>query len=274
MKMLKVRDVDYALVDEGRGPVVLLVHGFPLDHLMWSGQIEALAGDFRVIAPDLRGFGRTPLAGTEAEADRRAARGVAMGAYADDLAALLDGLGIDEPITFVGFSMGGYVAWQFWKKYPQRTGSLVLCDTRAVADTDEARGGRIEMAEHVAEWGSGRVAEMMLPKLFAPATIEHRPDVVVPVRQVIAATDPRGIAAAQRGMAKRPDVTDWLPRITVPSLLIVGEHDAISRVDEMESMADALPSGDIVVVPDAGHMTPVENPETVIAALGSFLRRT
>jgi 3-oxoadipate enol-lactonase len=274
MKTVTARDIAYAYREEGQGPPVLLVHGFPVDHSMWRGQIESLAADHRVIALDLRGFGATPLAATEAEADQRAACGVAMEEYADDLAAVLDALGISEPITLAGFSMGGYVAWQFWKKHRQRIKALVLCDTRAAADTDEARRGRLDMAEHVAEWGSAKVAEMMQPKLFAAETIDHRSDVVQAVRQVISGTDPRAIAAAQRGMAARPDVTGWLSQIDVPSLFIVGEHDAISRSDEMRSMAEAVPGGELVVVPRAGHMAPVENPQAVTAALGDFLRRT
>ena len=274
MKTVTARGIAYAYREAGQGPPVLLVHGFPVDHSMWRGQIEAVAADHRVIAPDLRGFGATPLAATEAEADQRAARGVAMEEYADDLEAVLDALAIHEPITLAGFSMGGYVAWQFWKKYRRRIKALVLCDTRAAADTDEARAGRIDMAEHVAEWGSAKVAEKMLPKLLAAETIDHRPDVVAPVRRVISGTDPRAISAAQRGMAARPDVTGWLSQIDVPSLFIVGEHDAISRADEMRSMAEAVPGGELVIVPQAGHMAPVENPEAVTAAIAEFLRRT
>jgi pimeloyl-ACP methyl ester carboxylesterase len=122
---------------------VILVHGFPLDHTMWEAQIEVLAGRYRVIAPDLRGFGRSRLDPFDAS------RGVPMERYADDVRELLDVLAIHEPIVLVGFSMGGYVAWQFVRKFPQRLRAPVQCDTKAVADTDEARAGRIKMAENV-----------------------------------------------------------------------------------------------------------------------------
>ena len=256
-----------AYVDEGAGVPVLLVHGFPLDHTMWDSQIAALSGRARVIAPDLRGFGQTPLAPGDAE------RGILMEAYADDLAELLDRLVVREPIVLVGFSMGGYVAWQFLRKYGERLRALVQCDTKAKADIEEARAGRMKMAEHVAEWGSGRVAEMMGPKLFAPATFEKQPDVVAAVRAVVERTPPAGIAAAQRGMAARPDVTSWLPTIKVPTLVLVGEQDAISPPAEMQEIAAAIPDAEYVVIPRAGHMTTMEEPSMVNRALASFLDR-
>jgi pimeloyl-ACP methyl ester carboxylesterase len=265
MNTLTLSTTTIHYVDRGRGLPVVLVHGFPLDHTMWSAQIDALASRVRVIAPDLRGFGRSPLApGDES-------RGVSMERYADDLAELLDALAIREPIVLVGFSMGGYVAWQFVRKYPQRLRALVPCDTRAAADSDEARAGRLKMAEHIAEWGSGGVAEMMGPKLFAPQSFARLPAAVAEVRSVVERTAPAAIAAAQRGMAARPDMTVLLQLIRVPTLVIVGEHDALSPPEEMQSIAAAIPAAQCVVIPDAGHMTTMENPAAVNDALLRFL---
>src|SRR5262249_21332481 len=147
---------------------ILLVHGFPLDHTMWDPQIEALLKSARVVAPDLRGFGQSPLG----EVDPN--RGTTMEDFADELAELLDALNIREPITFIGLSMGGYIAWQFVRKYAIRLRALVLCDTRAIPDSEEGRLGRLKMAENVADWGSERVAEMMEPKLFSAHAIENQ----------------------------------------------------------------------------------------------------
>src|SRR5450432_4090102 len=166
MKTAKIASTTLAYDDRGIGVPVLLAHGFPLDHTMWAAQIEALASRARVIAPDLRGFGESPLGPIDAS------REVTMEQYADDLAELLDSLSISEPVILCGFSMGGYIAWQFVRKYAQRLRALVQIDTRAAADTDEARAGRIKMAENVAEWGSARVAEIMGPKLFAPQSFQ------------------------------------------------------------------------------------------------------
>jgi 3-oxoadipate enol-lactonase len=266
MENAQISTTTISYVDRGAGAPVLLIHGFPLDHTMWDSQIESLAANSRVIAPDLRGFGRTPLAAGDAES------GISMERYADDLMELLDLLAIGEPIGLVGFSMGGYVAWQFLRKHGERVRALVQCDTKAAADTDEARAGRLKMAENVAEWGSGRVADMMGPKLFAPATFQEQPQVVAAVRGIVERTPPAGIAAAQRGMAVRPDVTAMLPTIKVPALILVGEQDAISPPAEMRKIADAIPNAEYVVIPRAGHMTTMEEPQSVNAALADFVK--
>jgi len=265
MKKVKLPCTELACVDRGAGMPVLLVHGFPLDHTMWNPQIEALAEQWRVIAPDLRGFGQSSLGSVEPE------RGMTMEQYAEDLAKLLDALAVEKPIVLVGFSMGGYIAWQFMRKYAHRVRALVVCDSKAVPDTEEARAGRLKMAENVGEWGAARVAEMMGPRLLAARTLETRPEVAAAVRQVIERTSVAAIAAAQRGMASRPDVTSLFPTIQVPTLVMVGAEDAISPPDEMRLIADVVPGAQFVKIAAAGHMTTLENPLAVNEALLRFL---
>jgi 3-oxoadipate enol-lactonase len=265
MKTAQISKASLSYVDEGSGFPVLLVHGFPLDHSMWDAQIAALAATCRVIAPDLRGFGRSTLAEGDAE------RGIMMEDYAVDLVELLDQLAVREPVVFVGLSMGGYIGWQFLRKHGGRVRALVACDTRAIADNDEARAGRIKTAESVAETGSGKIADSMEPKLFAPATLKERPEIVAATRRVMESTPPVGIAAALRGMAARPDVTSLLPTIQVPTLVLVGEHDAISPTAEMKTIAEAIPGAEYVKIPRAGHMTTVEEPVAVNEALARFI---
>jgi pimeloyl-ACP methyl ester carboxylesterase len=268
MKSVEISTGWLAYIDCGTGPTVLLVHGFPLDHDMWLAQIGVLDEHARVIAPDLRGFGQSTLDTGDPE------REISMERYADDLAELLDAIvpAVKQPVVLVGFSMGGYVAWQFVRKYPQRVRALVQCDTRAAADSEEARAGRLKMAEKVGEWGSGRIAEMMGPKLIAPQSFETKPDVVARVRAVVEGTSPDGIAAAQRGMAARPDMTGFLPQIQVPTLIIVGAEDVISPPSEMQAISDKIPNAKFVVIPDAGHMTTMENPCAVNQALLDFIK--
>lgn len=249
------------VVDRGSGPVLLLVHGFPLDHSMWRPQIDEFSRDFRVLAPDLPGFGRSP-----AELGY-----VTMERFADDLAELLDARGVDEPVHLCGLSMGGYIAWQFWRKHAERLRSLILCDTRAAADTPEAREGRLKMAAHVLEYGAAAVSEMMLPKMFAPATLREQPDVVAAIRQTIVDTDRESIAAAQHGMATRPDMRECLPQVTLPTLVVVGAEDQLTPPAEMRALADALPNAQFLEVAGAGHMAPLERPEIVNASLRKFL---
>jgi pimeloyl-ACP methyl ester carboxylesterase len=264
---VRVRDIEISFVDEGSGKPVVLLHGFPLNSSMWIMQLSELDDVCRVIVPDLRGFGDTSLGNVDPTT------GISMTQYADDLAALLDACGIQEPIVLCGFSMGGYIAFQFVKSYSDRLRGLVLCDTRAAADTEEARAGRIKMAEHVGEWGAERVAEIMGPKLFAPETFAKQPELVEDVRRVVMNTLPDAIAAAQRGMAARPDVTSELPSINVPTLVIAGEHDAISPPEEMRAIAAAIPGAEFVLVPGAGHMSPMENSAVVNDALRRFIAR-
>ena len=267
MKSVAISTGQLAYIDRGAGQPILLIHGFPLDHTMWDAQIDVLAAHARVIAPDLRGFGQSPLGSADSE------HGISMERYADDLVELLDAIdpAVTEPIVLVGFSMGGYIAWQFVRKYPQRLRALVQCDTRAAADSDEGRAGRLKMAEKVAEWGSARIAEMMGPKLIAPRSFETKRPVVAAVREVVERTSPAGIAAAQLGMAARPDMTAFLPRIQVPTLVVVGAEDAISPPAEMQTIAEKIPNAQFVVIPDAGHMTTMENPHAVNQTLLTFL---
>lgn len=262
MKRISVNGIELAVQDEGGGTPILLVHGFPLSHAMWRFQIEALSADYRVIAPDLRGFGKSDV--TEGT--------VTMEQHADDLAALLVELEINEPVVFCGLSMGGYIAWQFQKKYGEQLRALILCDTRAIADTPDGIENRRRLAKMVIENGSAAVASAMLPNLFSPVTGSHNQSVIDELKQSICETSPQGIAAASLGMAERPDVTSELADIETPTLLIVGEDDGISPPAEMQSIADAMPDARLITITEAGHMSPLENPEPVNAAILEFLK--
>jgi pimeloyl-ACP methyl ester carboxylesterase len=262
MKQLEVGGIRLAVEDRGAGPVLLLVHGFPLDHTMWDGQAAHLRDICRVIVPDLRGFGASDVtSGT-----------VTMDAFADDLAALLDALGIREAVTLCGLSMGGYIAFAFWQRHRERVAKLVLCDTRSAADSEELRQTRLSVAEQVLSAGPSVAVAAMLPRLLAEATPERQPEVARRLEEMMRQTPAEGIAAAQRGMAHRPDVTHLLARIDVPALLLCGQYDAISPPAEMRGMARAMPHAHYVEIPDAGHLSPMENPAAVNAAMRAFLQ--
>jgi pimeloyl-ACP methyl ester carboxylesterase len=263
MRLVRAGDVELQVLDRGQGMPLMLVHGFPLDHSMWDAQVGPLRQRFRVIAPDLRGFGGSQVtAGT-----------VSMEQMADDLAALATALAVDEPMVLCGLSMGGYVALEFWRKHAARLRGLVLCDTRAAPDTPEAAAARLETAERVLGEGTVPLADSLLPKLFAPATLEKRSNLAAIERRKILAAQPQGVAAALRGMAARRDFRGELAGISLPTMVIVGEHDAISTVDEMRGIAQAIAGAEFVIVPGAGHMSPLENPEGFNEALEQFLTR-
>lgn len=248
--------------EAGQGTPVLLVHGFPLDHTMWQPQLDALSATSRLIAPDLPGFGGTAPAGEV----------MTMPQFADGLAALLDQLGVQEPVVFCGLSMGGYIAWEFWRRYRQRVAKLVLCDTRAAADTPEAARARRVAARRIDSEGKQPFLSAMVPKLMCDATRNERAAVVAHVDRMTAAAHPQGVAAALRGMAQRTDSIGLLGDIDVPALLLVGDQDEISPVAEMQAMAAAMPHARLRVISDAGHLAPLENPPAVNKALADFIR--
>jgi 3-oxoadipate enol-lactonase len=191
--------------------------------------------------------------------------------FADDLAGLLEALEVDEPVVLCGLSMGGYVALQFWQHHASRLCGLILCDTRALSDTPEIAAARREMAERVLREGPAPLVEQMMPRLFAEATTKDQPQLVDSLRRVMMTADPKGIAAAARGMAQRPDMVSRLGQIDCPTLVIVGQWDVISTPEEMRAIAGAIPHARLVEIAGCGHMSPVERPAELSAAMREFL---
>jgi pimeloyl-ACP methyl ester carboxylesterase len=261
MPTIKIPGVDLAFAEQGAGRPVVLLHGFPMDHSIWARQVESLAPRCRVITPDLRGSGRSSITPGKVTIEQ----------WADDVAALLDALGITEPIVLGGLSMGGYVAFRFFEAHRSRLAGLILCDTKAAADTPQAAAGRLETAQRVEREGCRFLADSMLPRLLAPATLDGKPEVVDGLRQIILAGDPAGYAATLRGLAERPNFRPLLPQIDCPTLLIVGRQDALTTAAEMNAMARTIPASRIVEIENAGHVTPLEAPEEVGRAMEEFL---
>lgn len=259
---LQLPGVDLSFADRGAGRPVVLIHGFPMDHSIWSEQVQSLAPRCRVITPDLRGFGQSSVTPGKVTVEQ----------WADDLAAMLDALKISEPIVLGGLSMGGYVALRFFEAHRARLAGLILCDTKAMADTPQAAAGRLETAHRIEREGVQFLADTMLPRLLAPATLDGKPEVVDRLRQIILAGDKIGYAATSRGLAERPNFTPLLPHIDCPTLLIVGRQDAISTVAEMNAMARSIKAARIVEIEGAGHVTPLEAPAEVSRAIGEFLK--
>ncbi|ATY14375.1 alpha/beta hydrolase [Amycolatopsis sp. AA4] len=236
-------------------PLVLL-HAFPLDARMWDPVRAPLAERFRVITPDQRGLGRSPLPESEAEPDLADA--------ARDVVALLDKLELDQ-VILGGCSMGGYLAMAVLRQAPERVGGLLLIDTKATADTPEAAQARLDVASRAeAEGVKGWLAEANLPKLLADSAST---DVQTRVRELIDAQPPSGVAWAARAIRNRPDSVDLLREVDVPALVIVGERDALTPLDAANTMVEALPDATLAVLPDVGHLTPLEDPAGVVEAI-------
>ncbi len=247
--------------ESGAGPPVVLLHAFPLSADMWAGNRATLADRWRVITPDLRGFGQSRLGDDQPSLD----------AVADDVAALLDRLGLDR-VVLGGLSMGGYVTMAFLRRHPGRAQALVLADTKAGADPEAAAANRRRIAARLESDRSADVlVEDVLPALLGPTTGRDRPEVIGRVTEMVGSAPPAAAAWAQRAMAARPDSLATLRTADVPALVIRGEEDALSSQADAEAMVEALPQGRLVVLPGAGHLTAVEVPGAFDAAVTEFL---
>jgi 3-oxoadipate enol-lactonase len=260
VQRLMVHGVNLAVEVRGDGPAVLFVHGYPLDRSIWRDQLEALEG-FRRIAPDLRGMGQSDAPDL----------GYSMTIYAADLAALLDAMANDE-VILCGLSMGGYIAFEFLRNWRSRVRGLVLMDTRAEADTPEGRRARDAAAGTARERGAATVAESLLPKMLAGSTIERCPEVVERVRSLMAATPVAGMVGALAAMRDREGSESLLPTLAgIPTLVVVGEADGLTPPDQARALAQAIPGARLEIIPGAGHLPPVEQPEATTRSLREFL---
>ncbi|MFQ5436743.1 MAG: alpha/beta fold hydrolase, partial [Anaerolineae bacterium] len=214
--MSEQNDFTMAFQDSADQIPLVLIHGFPLDSTLWEMQFQGLEGMARVIAPDLRGHGRSD----------NPAGPYSMGMFADDINGLLDHLGVYRPVILCGLSMGGYIAFEFYRRYPKRVAGLILTATRAAADSKEAKANRDKAAESVKNNGIRPIVEAMLPKLMAPASYEDE-ELVAYVREMMEITSPEGMMGALQAMKNRPDSTPTLKKIKAPTLVIHGEEDQI-----------------------------------------------
>jgi 3-oxoadipate enol-lactonase len=257
-----INGVDIAYDDHGMGLPVIFLHAFPLNRSMWKEQISALLNDrrYRLVALDWRGFGESLVGGDISTMEQ----------LTEDVVGLMSVLGIQQAVL-CGLSMGGYVALALLRKYPERVRGLILADTRAGADSEEAKANRENMARLVLTKGTGAIADLQIPNLLSASTHQHRPLVEQAVRQMIDTAMPVGVAAAQRGMAVRFDVHDLLAKITCPTLVIVGEQDVLTPPSVAHEYAAQIPGSQVVVIPEAGHLSNLEQPEAFLSAMRNFL---
>lgn len=254
-----VGEVTLAVDVRGDGPALLLVHGFPLDRTIWKHQVATLSG-WRRIAPDLRGLGSS-----EAPED-----GYSMGAYADDLVRLLDRLRVEKAVV-AGLSMGGYIVFEMLRRYRERIAGLILCDTKAEADTPEGRRGRDDSIKLVESRGPQALAERMVPMMMGRTTQQTQPQVVQEVREMIGRSPAAGLIGALRAMKERPDSTSVLGAIDVPTLVVVGQEDEITPPAAARRLKEAIPAASLTIIAGAGHVAPLEAPTAVSRIMAEFL---
>ena len=247
--------------DNGSGPPLLLIHGFPLNRMMWRPQIEALTkAGYRVITPDLRGFGES----------RMTSAAVNMSSYADDIIALMDHLRIPQAVVG-GMSMGGYVLLNLLERYPERVTAALFIVTRAGADDEAGKGKRTALAAATAAEGMNPVLEVFRNILFAPATLTDHPELVTEVSAWISATDPRGAAAGLIAMRERKDYLPLLGAIRQPTLVIGADQDQAIPSEQSRLLADGIADAKLTILQGGGHLVNLEQPEGFNAVLKEFL---
>ncbi len=248
--------------DQGDGIPVLFLHGFPHDRTLWTSQRVALSRQARCIVADIRGFGHSSAHGP-----------YSMDQYADDVAALLDWLQLEQAVI-CGLSMGGYIAMAMWRRHPERVRALVFCDTKAGPDTDEGKRRRDELIALVKRDGTRGIADAHITGMVGSMTRERRPDVVASLRAMMGRQSAAGVIGALQALRDRPDSRDTLKSVSVPSLVVVGEDDALTPIKEARAIADALPSAARVrldIISGAGHVPCLERPAATTHALSDFL---
>ena len=258
---IALEDANLAVDLAGDGPAVLFIHGFPFDRSMWLEQITSLRG-IRAIAPDLRGLGSSVAADPD--------EGFSMELYARDLLGLLDALAVPE-VVVCGLSMGGYIAFECLRRWPQRIRGLILIDTKAEADDAAARDGRTAGMDAVRKGGTSAITEAMLPRLLSPVTLKTEPATVDRVRSMMNAAPAHGVIGALQAMLDRPDSTPLLSSIRQPALVLVGQDDQLTPPEQAEAMCRHLPRGECRVIPNAGHLLPLEQPGPTNEVIHGFI---
>jgi pimeloyl-ACP methyl ester carboxylesterase len=260
LQRLTVNGVSLVVEVRGHGPAVLFIHGYPVDHSIWSHQLTTLEGWCR-IAPDLRGMGQSDAPDL----------GYSMETYAADLAALLDLLGVEQAVL-VGHSMGGYIAFEFLRWWRNRVRGLVLVDSRAESDTLEGKRNRDSAAAMAREQGAEAIADAMLGRILGRTTQADAPAIVERVRTLMAASPVAGLVGALAAMRERPDSTSLLPELDgLPTLVIVGDEDELTPPAQARAVADAVPGASLVVIRSAGHLPTMERPVETTDAIRAFL---
>jgi pimeloyl-ACP methyl ester carboxylesterase len=259
---MRVRSSDTDIFYEvaGRGPDVVLLHPFPANRGVWKPAAALLEPRYRLILPDLRGHGESGVGEGPATMEKHVA----------DIARVMDEAGIRKAVL-AGESIGGYILFEFWRRMRERVSALILCNTKAGADTEEARANRLRSAEDVEKRGVEPFIESMIPKLLGESTRSNRPDLVDAARAMMMKMSPAGIAAVQRGMAARPDSTPTLATVNVPVLIVTGDEDVLTGLAEAELMHRHIPGSALKVIARAGHYAVFEQHEQAGRLVRQFL---
>lgn len=252
-----------AFDDAGNGTVpVVFLHGFPFDKSMWHGQMEALRSSYRLVAIDIRGFGASDDPESIPTIDR----------YADDVIMLMDDLSVEKAVL-CGLSMGGYIALNAQKRYPERVPALILCDTQCNADTPEGKEKRYQAARAIEAGGADEFRDGFVKKVFCKKTYTDLPDVVAAIRKVVVSTSAPRLVAGLQALAERSESCSTLRNITVPTLIICGKADSLTPVAQSEFMHQQIGGSSLRIIENAGHVSNLEQPDEFNRHLKGFLEK-
>jgi len=247
--------------DCGDGIPIVFIHGFPLNQSIWQTQIEGLSEQARIITLDLRGFGDSQATQEE----------YSMDLLANDLAYFLDSINVVAPI-FAGLSMGGYVALAFCKRYARWLSGLVLIATRATSDSKEAKNSRDKLTFVVKEQGLEPVVDLLLPKMLSPKTITEKPEIVKELRKIMLKSSIDGVVGSLQGMKNRSDYSTILSQLDLPTMVIHGMDDLLISPKEAQNTAKVIPNAQLELIPDAGHMVNMEQPQHFNKLMVDFIQ--
>ena len=259
---LSVDGLEVYLEGKKENQSILFVHGFPYDHTMWNSQIDQLKSDYYCVSYDIRGLGKSQVGDGQ----------YTMESYADDLIKVIKGLDLDKPIL-CGLSMGGYIAFRAIERNQHLFGGLILCDTKAASDNDDGKLVRVAKIAQINEEGLDAFVESFVPTCFSQISIENDSELVERTIKKCKLNDPIGVKGALIAMLSRTDTTNYLENITIPTLIIVGEKDALTPLDSMNEISNIIKDSEFVVIPDVGHMTPLEAPDVVSDSINKFLEK-
>jgi 3-oxoadipate enol-lactonase len=258
-----INGISLSYGDIGRGPVVVLLHGFPLSRDMWQPQEEALAkAGFRLVTPDLRGFGESEVPDGP----------YSMSLFSDDVIALLDYLGIDRAV-FGGMSMGGYILLDLLERYPERVVAACFITTRSTSDSEAAKAGRLALLERTKRSGNRSLAELSIATLLTGETLKRNPELVSTVYRWMTSVDIRGIEGALHALLDRKDYSPLLGNFNLPCLVIGADQDSTVQPEDLRILTKGLPNSELCMIPQAGHMANLEQPEAFNDCLLRFLRK-
>lgn len=267
MMQVKIDEFSIAYEDHGSGIPILLIHGYPLNRQIWQAQILGLSKSVRLISLDLRNHGESkPNAGCFSEPST-----YTMDLMAEDCLKLLDAIEVSQPVILCGLSMGGYISFAFYRKYPERVAGLILAATRASADSLEGNAKRDAAIDLALSQGVDRIVENMLPIMLSPKAYDSQPELVRQVKAIMQSSTLNGVIGDLAGMKERPDSTPMLSQIDRHTLILYGEDDQIIPLAEMEALQSSIPGSRLVIIPEAGHLLNMEQPETFNQAVQDFL---